>query len=83
MGREIESDLATIILDTSNAKIKYLTNYIMIVAKNEIYKRKWKQNIPTLINIKVKLKKLINIEIYLGTITNKREKSIGKMVPII
>ena len=50
MGRETESDLATIIL--GNAKNKYLTNYIMIVAKNEIYKRRWKQNIPTLNNIK-------------------------------
>ena len=80
MGRVTKTDLATIILIYANNT--HLTNQIMIVAKNEIYKRKWKQNIPSLYNIKVKLKKIMSTEMYLGTITNQQQKALGKWSPL-
>ena len=80
MGRVTELDLATIIL--GNANNKHLTNQIMIVATNEIYKRKSKQNIPSLYTIKIKLKKIMSTEIYLGTITNEQEKALRKWSPV-
>ena len=48
------------------------------MTKNEIYKRKWKQNIPSLQDIKFKLKEYMDIEIYIGTTNDMLEKVLGK-----
>ena len=53
-----------------------LINYVIIVTKQEIYRWKWKNNIPTFRDLKQVLKNFMKIEIYIGTIT--LEKTMGK-----
>ena len=65
-----------------NKEYNYITNYVIIVTKNEIYRRKWKHNIPILRDIKLKLKKYMEIEIYIDTTNDMLEKTLGKWSPI-
>ena len=77
-GKRIEVSTENILL--GNKEYNYITNYVIIVTKNEIYRRKWKHNIPTLRDIKLKLKKYMEIEIYIGTTNDMLEKTLGEMV---
>ena len=79
-GKRIELSIENILLGNKN--YNYITNYVIIVTKNEIYRRKWRQNIPSLQYIKFKLKKYMEIEIYIGTTNDMLEKKPGKWSPI-
>ena len=65
-----------------NKKYNYCINYVMIVTKKEIYKQRWRNRIPSLIEIKYKLKKYMEIDIYIGTTTGMLENTLGKWSPI-
>ena len=54
VNRRLHSDLVSTIL--GNEDNKFLANYIIKVVKHEIYKGKWKNHIPTVIDIKRTLK---------------------------
>ena len=47
-----------------------------------MYRRKWKQNFPSLQDIKFKLKKYMETETYIGTPNAMLEKVLGKWSPI-
>ena len=53
-----------------------MVNYIIIVTKSEVHKRKWKQNIPSLLDIKKTYNSIIyvNNNIHIGTMTDTLEK---------
>ena len=74
--RRLITDTVSIIL--GNEENKHLANYIIIVVKHEIYKGKWKDHIPTLIDIKRTLKNYMKIEIFIATMNDTVAKTMGK-----
>ena len=78
--RRFHSDTVSVIL--GNEENKYSANYIIIVVKHEIYKGKWKKHIPTLIDIKRTLKDYMKIEIFIATMNDTLEETMGKWSPI-
>ena len=79
-GKKIDLSIENILLGNNN--LNYITNYVIIVTKNEIYRRKWKNNIPSLHDIQYILKKYMAVEIYIGTTNEMLEKVLGKWSPI-
>ena len=79
-GKRIEICLENVLM--GNKKYNYCINYVMIVTKNEIYKQRWINRTPSLIEIKYKLKKYMETDIYIGTTTDTLEKTLGKWSPI-
>ena len=71
-GERITLDLNTILL--GNKEYNYIVNYVIIVAKHEIYRYKWNQRVPNLVDLKRKLKSYLIIEMYIGTIYPTRLK---------
>ena len=72
-GKRIEVCAGNILM--GNKKYNYCINYVMIVTKNGIYKQRWRNRIPSLIELKYKLKKYMEIDIYIGTTTDMLEKN--------
>ena len=79
-GERLTLDLNTILL--GNKDYNYIVNYVIIVTKHEIYRYKWNHRVPNLADLKRKLKSYLTIEMYIGTISNTVEKTIGKWSPI-
>ena len=79
-GERLTLDLNTILL--GNKDYNYIVNYVIIVTKHEIYRYKWNHRVPNLADLKRKLKTYLIIEMYIGTISNTVEKTIGKWSPI-
>ena len=61
-----------------NDKNKKIINTLILIVKHEIYKKRCKNKRPTLKELKETIKYQMNIEIYLGTINNQKEKVLGK-----
>ena len=61
-----------------NDKNKKIINTLILIIKHEIYKKRCKKRRPTLKELKETIKYQMNIEIYLGTINNQKEKVLGK-----
>ena len=69
-------DKKSIILGNPNNSA--LVNYITMVTKHEIYKNKWTNKGIYTQSIVLKLKKNLEIEEYVSTITIRRKTTLGK-----
>ena len=59
-----------------------LTNTLFLLRKNEIYKRKWKENIVNIEYLKRIFLRQMKVDLYIGTINNNLPRALGKWSPI-
>ena len=59
-----------------------LVNYIFIICKHEIFKSKWSLKVINQDSLLKTLKEHLVIEEYISTISNRKEKTLGKWSPI-
>ena len=59
-----------------------LVNYIFIICKHEIFKCKWSLKVINQDSLLKTLKEHLVIEEYISTISNRKEKTLGKWSPI-
>ena len=73
------NDKVSILLGNNDNKL--ITNLIILITKHTIYKRKWMEKRPTIIELKHIIKKHMLTELYIGTITDNEKKVLGKWSP--
>ena len=73
---DVHLDKLSILL--GNPRNEILTNCIILIVKHEIYKQKWNKNALNLFKLKRIIKSHMELDIYLGTMHSRPEKTIGK-----
>ena len=74
MAKHIKDDTSILL---GNPQNELIINYVIIIAKHEIYKSKWNRTGINLIKIKKILKSHMDLDIYLGTIRSCLPKMLG------
>ena len=73
------NDKCSILLGNNENKI--ITNLLILIIKHTIYKKKWMDKRPTILELKYTIKKHMSTELYIGTITDNEKKVLGKWSP--
>ena len=77
---KVECNNITAILSINEYSV--LVNYIFIICKHEIFKSRWTSKVINQDSLLKTLKEYLVIEEYISTISNWKEKPLGKWSPI-
>ena len=77
---KVECNIKTSVLGINDYSV--LVNYIFIICKHEIFKSKWSSKVINQDSLLNTLKEYLLMEEYISTISNRKEKTLGKWSPI-
>ena len=81
INSDVYMDKVSVML--GNPKNEIVTNCILLIVKHELYKSKWNRTVLNVPRLKRIIKNHMDLDVYLGTIQGKKDKSLGKWSSIL